>query len=218
MQQHLHKFLVLYRKLSIPELGSFTIDNESARADNSNALLFPPRPVIHFGVESIPMSDRLFFEFLSEQMGVDEETATKEFHDFSHKLTTDIREHNQALFHGVGRIIRGSDGGLFFTPESNLLELLPPIQLDESFRTIHKKAVNVILPRKLKPEPEPESEKKIIPELIQEPTLQPISQSDIIVEEYEEESETETRSPDRWWIYAIILLVAGTVALLFYYQ
>ena len=218
MQQHLHKFLVLHRKLSFPELGSFTIDNEPARADASNALLFPPRPVIHFGEESIPMSDRLFFEFLSEQMGVDEETAAKEFYDFSHKLTTDIREHNQALFHGVGRIIRGSDGNLFFTPESNLLELLPPIQLDESFRTIHKKAVNVILPRKLKPEPE--SELKIIPEPTPAPTLvptpQPIPSNQILVEEYEEE--TETLSPDRWWIYAIILLVAGTVALWFYYQ
>jgi len=104
---------------------------------------------------------------------------------------------------------------------------LPPIQLDETFRTIHKKAVNVILSRKLKTEPEPESELRIIPEATpepapdptpdptQEPTPLPISQSDIIVEEYEEE--TETLSPDRWWIYAIILLVAGTVALGFYY-
>ncbi len=217
MQQHLHKFLVLYRKLSIPELGSFTIDNEPARADASNALLFPPRPVIHFGEESIPMSDKLFFEFLSEQMGIDEETAAKEFHDFSHKLTTDISEHNQALFHGVGRIIKGSDGNLFFTPESNLLELLPPIQLDEIFRTIHKKAINVILPRKLKPEPE--SELRIIPEPTPEPTLvltpQPIPEKETIVEEYEEE--TETLRPDRWWVYAIILLVAGTVALGLYY-
>lgn len=194
MQHHLYKFLVLHRKLTIPQLGSFTIDFEPARLDVSIGLLFPPKPVIHFGETVQPMSDRIFFNFLAEEMGVEEVTAIREFHNFSYAFRNDIQEHRQGLLPGLGRLTRGSDDGLFFTPESNLLELLPPIQLHDTQRI----ASRITTKKSNKPSS-------------QEPLEQMV---DVAVEDSEEEIVTTYK--DRWWIPAIILLVAGLVALFFY--
>ena len=223
MQQHLYKFLVLYRKLSIPQLGSFTIENEPARFDVSSGLLFAPKPVVHFGEAAEPMSDRIFFDFLSEEMGVEEATAIKEFHDFSYKFRNDIQERKLGLLHGVGRIIKGSDGSLFFTPETNLLEFLPPIQLDNTIRiageTGHAPAKKMIRESRKEPIPKiviekKETEKEI--EKITEKITEKVTEKE--TENVIEEEETVTTYTDRWWIYAILLLVTGLVALLFYYQ
>ena len=199
MQQYLYKFLVLHRKLTIPQLGSFTIDKEPARFDVSSGLLFAPKPVIHFGETIQPMSDKFFFSFLADEMGVEEVTAIREFHDFSYQFRNDIKEHRQGLLAGVGRITKGSDEALSFTQESTLLDLLPPIQLQDALRNPGDRAR---MPSKKSPK---------------QSRIEPVEQ---IVSETEEDSEEVivTTYKERWWIPAIILLVAGLVALLFYYQ
>ncbi|MCW3086717.1 MAG: hypothetical protein JWQ78_103 [Sediminibacterium sp.] len=210
MQHHLYKFLVLHRKLSIPQLGSFTIDNEPARFDVPSGLLFAPRPVIHFGETPDLVPDKVFFDFLSTEMGVEEVTAVKAFHDFAYQFRSDIQEHRLGLLPGVGRITRGGDGSLFFTPETNLLELLPPVQLDASIRLpadAGRAPAKKIAASKQKAGPaEIVVEKKITDEEIA---------GEIISGEEEEEEVTIT---ERWWIPAIILLAGGLLALLFYYQ
>lgn len=199
MQQHLYKFLVLHRKLTIPQLGSFTIDKEPARFDASSGLLFAPKPVIHFGETAQPMSDKFFFTFLAEEMGVEEVTAIREFHDFSYQFRNDIQEHRQGLLAGVGRITKGSDDGLSFTQESTLLDLLPPIQLQDTTR------IPINTSRKTSKKSSKQSR------------IEPVEQ--LVIEAVEDSEEvTVTTYKERWWIPAIILLVAGLVALLFYYQ
>jgi hypothetical protein len=198
MQEHLYKFLVLYHKLSIPQLGSFTIDDEPARFDVPSGLLFPPKPVIHFGDAVEPMSDRIFFDFLTREMKVEEVMAIRAFHDFAYQFRNDIEEYKLALLPGVGRITKGSEGGLFFTQETSLLEFLPPIQLDNELRM-----------------PGDGVSKKAARELRKEPAVQ--SATEETGEEIMEDEEAATVR-DRWWIPAVILLAVGLLALLFYYQ
>lgn len=202
MQQQLHKFLVLNRTLSIPGLGSFTITNEPARFDVSSGLLFAPKPVIHFGETLAPVPEKALYDFLSQEMGVDETAASQAFHEFADRFRNDIQEHRLGLLPGVGRLTKGSDGGLYFTQESNLLELLPPVQLDEAIRRI---------PTDSNREPV----KKQAAE-IKKKTESEITGEEITSEEVEEE--TEEIPSDRWWIYALILLGAASLALLFHYQ
>lgn len=197
MQLHLYKFLVLYRKLSIPSLGAFTIDDQPARMDTTTGLLFAPKPVIHFTEAAIPMPDKLFFGFLADEMEVDEATAISEFHDFCQRFRSHIQEHNVSVLAGIGRLMKGAEDKLFFTPETNLLELLPPIQCQTAVVTPNKKTAND-LPT--------ESHKKHAVTAVEE-----------TVEEMVETEETIVTT-DRWWIYAIILLAAGGIALLFHYQ
>jgi hypothetical protein len=187
LQQHLHKFLVLYRRLCIPHVGSFVVENEAARLDAENGLLVAPKPVIRFHENNQPPSDKIFFNFLAEEMVVDEMTAIKEFHDFCFTARHTLQEHHMVAFTGIGRLSRREDESLLFTPETNLLDLLPPVPWEGALPVKSKKG-----------------KKKGDTEATEEFTA--------------EETEEITTGPDRWWIYAVILLSAGLLALLFYYQ
>lgn len=187
MQQHLHKFLVLYRRLCIPHVGSFVVEETVARLDAENGLLFAPKPVIRFHEDNQPLSDKIFFNFLAEEMVVDEMTAIKEFHDFCFTARHTLQEHDMVAFAGIGRLSRREDASLLFTPETNLLDLLPPVPWERN---------------------NPEKPKKGKKKVVAEPDEELVT----------EETEEIRSGPDRWWIYAIILLSAGLLALLFYYQ
>ncbi len=198
LQQHLYKFLILYRRLDIPHVGSFIIEDEPARVDADSGLLFAPKPVIRFHESSQQQHpDKVFFHFLAEELVVDEIAAIREFHDYCFAFRNNIHEHNMAALGGIGRINKRSEGDLFFTPENNLLELLPPVPW----------STGIVAEVKIKKTAKRQKE-SIKEERAEEPATEVI-----------EESEEEIIIPaDRWWIYAILLLAAGVLAMLFYYQ
>lgn len=199
MQQHLYKFLVLHKKLSIPKLGNFTIEKEAARYDIPSGLLFAPKPVIQFVETTEPVPDRILYDFLIAEMEVDEDTAVKAFHEFSDNFRQSVNEQRLGLLPGVGRITKGSDGGLYFTQESSLLELLPPIQLEQDMR------VPADAPRN--------PARKAV--AVQSQQRNGATEADIV--HITEEEEAVIVKPDRWWIPALVLFSVGLAALLFYY-
>jgi len=189
LEQHLHKFLVLHRVLNIPQLGSFAIAQESAQVDTGSGLLFAPKFPIRFSETEKPLPETVFFDFLSAEMQTDEATAIHEFYAFCNTFRSSLEQKGVAVLEGIGRIIKREEG-LIFTAESNLLELLPPVPWNEAGMPLAKKTT-------AKP-------KKEIP-------------PDEIIEETEETEETAI-TRDRWWIWVIVLGVAGLLALLFRYQ
>ncbi len=128
MDEYLYKYLVLRRKLSIPQLGILALDNEPARYDEASGQLFPPKPIIVFEENTASVPDRSFFEFLAEEMGADDETVTKGFNEFSTRLCKDIEEQHVAHLKELGRFEKGDEGAVSFTPETTVLDLLPTIQ------------------------------------------------------------------------------------------
>lgn len=60
MYLYLHKYLVLNKRLSIPDLGNFVIESNSAKLDNTNGFLFAPAPAIKFKQEQTPASDKFY--------------------------------------------------------------------------------------------------------------------------------------------------------------
>ena len=191
MQEYLYKYLFLNRKLSIPQLGIFFVVNEPAYINEAAGLLFAPRPVINFTAEgTTALPEKGFFDFLADKMNVDEVTALNEFNTFSDKIRNDLQHNKLALLPGLGRITKGTDDACFFTAETNLLAILPPIEPGINIRVTQKSTTN---------QPLKAGETGAIKEMLVEEVV-------------------ETRTKDNWWIYAIILVAAGTLALLFYYQ
>lgn len=130
MDEYLYKYLVLHRKLSIPQLGILALDNEPARYDEASGQLFPPKPIIVFEENTASAPDRSFFEFLAEEMGTDEETVVKSFNEFSDRLCKNIREQHTAVLKELGRFEKEDEGTVLFTQETTVLDLLPVIQTD----------------------------------------------------------------------------------------
>ncbi len=130
MQQYLYKYLVLYRRLSIPELGNFIIEPSPATIDSSGKLILPPLPVIQFRQEAI-LADKNFYHFLADEMGVDEVEAIKQFRDFSHTLKTAAAGDDGASLQGIGRLKATKTGTLSFSPTADVQDILPKIALPD---------------------------------------------------------------------------------------
>jgi hypothetical protein len=214
LQQHLHKFLILHHNLHIPGLGSFTVREEPARFDSESRLLFAPRPVIFFNNTDQIESNAAFIRFLAEEMGADEDIAAADFARFCEDFRADLEQHEIAVLPGVGRLVRRGEGELAYTPESSLLELLPPVAWHDDDASV---GATITAPRKTKHKPRPEPVAPVAAAAVLPDTVEPATPAttETVTEEEAEEMETTT---DRWWLYAILLLVAGILALLYSYQ
>lgn len=186
MQQYLYKFLVLYRKLCIPGLGCFSIINDSSLIDETNGLIFPPKPMIHFNLNESAEMDSQLPQFLTEEMNIDEELAIKEFQDFSSLFSRNLQDQNIAILSGVGRLNKGSNGIIRFTAETNLLEFLPPIDIERNIKVLTKKITKA--------------------KIIEDPEVNELLNTE----------EFNPKAKDYWWIYALGLTLIGLVALLMY--
>lgn len=194
MYQYLHKYLVLNHRLSIPDIGNFVIEQNTAKLDSANGFLFAPAPAIRFKQEPTPPSDKFLFDFISEEMGVDQMTAIKQFHDYVYKIKTSLTTPQGAVIPGIGMMRKEENGYILFTPEKNLLDILPQVKVNESIEMVKKDVVKIDhdADRTLT-----EQEEEDIRELLGQ--------------------DTQIQSSDNWWVYAVILLMIGLGALLFYY-
>ena len=137
MDQHLYKYLVLYGNLSIPQIGSFSIKNESAHFDNENADLCPPESAIYFSENVSPMPDKTFFPFLATELGVDEISAKDQFTKFSTNLTSSFKNTNSAVLQGIGELFANDEGNVVFTPANNTSIFLPVLEMGETFQELN---------------------------------------------------------------------------------
>ncbi len=143
MYQYLHKYLVLNHRLSIPDVGNFVIEPNTAKLDNANGFLFAPAPAIRFKQEQTPPSDKFLFDFISEELGVDQMTAIKQFHDYVYKIKTSLTTPQGAIIPGIGAMRKEENGYILFTPEKNLLDLLPQVKVGETIEFAKKEAVKI---------------------------------------------------------------------------
>ncbi|WP_439506600.1 hypothetical protein [Sediminibacterium sp.] len=194
MYLYLHKYLVLNKRLSIPDLGSFVIESNTAKLDNANGFLFAPAPAIKFKQEQTPPSDKFLFDFISDEIGVDQMTAIKQFHDYVYKIKTALTTPEGAVITGIGTLRKEENGYILFTPEKNLLDLLPQVKVTDGIAQFN----NDVEKNNLDEERNfTQQEEEDIRELLGK--------------------ESQNKSGDNWWVYAIILLMIAIGALLFYY-
>lgn len=131
MDQHLYKYLVLHKHLNIPQLGSFVMQQQNAQYEQRTGLLHAPKPVLVFTDGHLPASEKTFFDFLGNEMGVDDLTAIKLFHDFSYQFRNDLHEKGSAEIKGVGTLSQNGENKIIFHPAHDLSDLLPSIKPGE---------------------------------------------------------------------------------------
>ncbi|MDB5209485.1 MAG: hypothetical protein JWQ30_312 [Sediminibacterium sp.] len=173
MDQHLYKYLVLYKHLCIPQLGSFVIQPQNSRYDESTGLLHGPSSAMVFTDAQVVVSEKIFFDFLANEMGVDDLTAIKLFHDFSYQFRNDLQEKGSVELTEVGRLTKEEDT-IVFHPSHSVSELIPGVRLEKGM-TLTEEIGSI------------------------------------------EEIDTE-ENKDPWWMYAIVLVMLGIGALIFYYS
>lgn len=129
MDQHLYKYLVLHKHLCIPQLGSFVMEKESAQYDASSGTLYAPVERVRFSGTDLPVSEKIFFDFLAGEQGVDDVTAIKQFHDFSYQFRSQLQEQGSVELKGVGTLRKDESGSLVLDALPRWQDLTPPMQL-----------------------------------------------------------------------------------------
>jgi hypothetical protein len=191
MNQYLHKYLSLNKKLSIPDIGNLVIESSGARLDSVNGILYAPTQLIQFTQEHAT-ADKYFFDFLANELGVDDVVAIGIFHDYIYKIKSAIKSPQGALIKGIGTLKKEDNGYIIFTPEKSQLDLMPQVQLDSIYPIPHK-------------------EEQIDYNQLKDLTSQ---KEEDISPLLGQESEVPA---DNWWISAIILFLIGVGAIMFYY-
>jgi hypothetical protein len=192
MYQEIYKYFVLNRKISIPGIGNFSLNIDSAKLDFVTGVLHAPHPKVAFE-KGQPAIDRQFFQYLSKALNVDEKQAVQSFQVFSQSIKENIESNNPVELPGIGKLQKGySEDDILFTEEiNNTTGHLNDIRLN----TATDSKANLV-------------------------ELYKTGDSLIITEETEDdrlEMIIKEKDEDYWWVYALILALMGVGALLYYY-
>lgn len=132
------KFLFLHHHVSLPGIGSFSIEKKPARINVTDRVIEPPSSVIRFSNENSP-AEKIFYNFLAHELNIDELQAVRTFTDFNIHLQSDIKQNKSVEFSGIGSL-HADDETLTFVPEK-LPNYYPPIAAE---RVIRKNVSHVI--------------------------------------------------------------------------
>jgi nucleoid DNA-binding protein len=192
MYQEIYKYFVLNRKISIPGIGNFSVNTDSAKLDFVTGVLHAPQPKVAFE-KGQPAIDRQFFQYLSKALNVDEKQAVQSFQAFSQSIKENIDSNKPVELPGIGKLQKGySDDDILFTEEQtattaylNDIKLSSATDSKANLVELYKTGDNLIITEETEDD-----------------------RLEMIIKEKDE---------DYWWVYALILALMGVGALLYYY-
>lgn len=115
MYTELYQYLIQYKELPVPGVGTFLLERKPASVDFPNRSIEPPvytfamRPVSH-------MPDQDFFNWLGRLLQIGDRDAVFRFNDFVFDLKKQINDGCSIDWNGVGQLEKKEGGELLFTP------------------------------------------------------------------------------------------------------
>lgn len=190
MYNSLYKYLIFYKRLSLPGIGILSVEQLPGRLDFLNKQLHSPIPVIRFSSDKTAASDKQLFEFLAADMGVSTLDSIKQFNDLSFFLKDELNRKGKAALPGIGSFTKEFGDNFSFQPEVSIQQYFPEASAE---RIVRKEATHTV---KVGEDERTSSEMK-----------------EMLADE-----EAAEEGPDRWWMYALILGILGLGALVYYYM
>jgi len=140
MRHTLYEFLVLHKRLSLPGIGTISIQQESSQLDITSRQFTPP--YINYSLD--PGNDspaKKLFEWISASLGITEWEAIKAVNDFSFSFNSEIAEKKEVIWDKIGTFKKDGAGHLKLDTETSLQWELPVI----AEKVIRQKAEHTIL-------------------------------------------------------------------------
>jgi hypothetical protein len=133
MYDKLYQYLILYKELPVPGIGTFLLERKSAVIDFPERKINPPvysialQPASH-----IPGKN--FFSWLAQSLGITDREAIFRFNDFAFEMKKQISDGAVIDWNGVGVLNKGLAGDVKFTAVAQTNELLAPITAEKVIR------------------------------------------------------------------------------------
>ncbi|MCX8019128.1 MAG: hypothetical protein N2747_01385 [Chitinophagaceae bacterium] len=116
MYRELAQYLLTHQKVSLPGLGTLTLQRSPARYDSSSGTVFPPDYSLTWEKKN-EIPEQRFFQWLAGKMNLTEEDAVSRFNEFVLKLKMQFETGHTLEWKGVGVFSKAKDGGVTFIPE-----------------------------------------------------------------------------------------------------
>ena len=192
MYPFLYKYFLVNKKVGIPNLGSFALQETPATLDFVKGILRAPQSKITFTKSENDSVDKNLFIYLSKEMQVEEWQVAKKFQEFTEAIRQNIAGNKAVELPGIGKIQKGFDDELVFIADTEATVIS---SADIKLNNTNDTRANLI-------ELYSTGENLILTEETEEDKLE------MIIKHKEE---------DYWWVYALILALMGVGALLYYY-
>jgi hypothetical protein len=140
MYQELQQYLILYRQLPVPGVGTFVVDRKPADIDFANRVVNPPQFSINFEPREVSISRKLY-AWLAASLGVSERDAVIRFNDFSFDLKARVQAGEDLNWAGVGRLSKGLAGEIKFETEVKDMPVGAPVP---AVKVIREKAEHTV--------------------------------------------------------------------------
>jgi hypothetical protein len=115
MYPELYHYLLQYRTLSLPGIGTFIVERKPAQADFPNKQLLPP--VYSLAMQpSALIPPGKFFNWLGTALGISQMDAVIRFNDFVFEMKKQVDRGETINWSGVGIIKKGLGGEIKFQP------------------------------------------------------------------------------------------------------
>jgi hypothetical protein len=111
MQKIFYEYLILYRQMSLPGMGTVCLEQTPAKLDFTNKQILPPS--FFFKLDgSQEKTDTKFREWIAASFDVSEWEAIKSLNEFSFALKEKIAAEGKAVWENVGSFSRDERGNL----------------------------------------------------------------------------------------------------------
>ncbi len=139
MYSFLYNYLVLHKKLYLPGIGFFTVENTPARLDFVSKVIYPPQPAVTFNEEGTE-EDNAVVQHLSGIMQTSEQEAAATYHQFTQMVKSQLNSNGSVSLPGLGLLTKNDDG-YKFDAENPTKDLLPELVAE---RVVRKNAAHFV--------------------------------------------------------------------------
>ena len=133
MQNSLYEFLVINKELSLPGIGTITLQQNSSQLDFTNKQFSAPSSYFIIRSKDDKPSKKVF-EWLFSAYGVSEWDAVRSLNDFSFIIRNKLSEAGEMIWDGVGVFRRDASGNLTLDPPSIPIQNQQPVHAEKVMR------------------------------------------------------------------------------------
>jgi CCDC81-like prokaryotic HU domain 1 len=141
MESHLYNYLVQYKELALPGVGTIHLQRSPAQHDYANKVFTAPVYTFSFN-RNQDMPSKKLFGWLAGSLGISEWEAIRKLNDFAFAVKKQLQAGKEINWDGVGTMQSALSGEVRFKPVETVFPYEQPVAAE---KVIREKADHTIL-------------------------------------------------------------------------
>ncbi len=133
MYAELYQYLISYKQVALPGIGTFSLERKPAENDFSNKRINPPVYSVNLHFPAKTPSGK-FYQWLSGALSIPESNVVNAFNDFVLDIKSKISNGEIIDWSGVGTLSKGLAGEIKFKPAVTNLGYEEPVKAEKVIR------------------------------------------------------------------------------------